>query len=249
MTIWVYSGTRPSHGARLLAKQAGFKRLRTWKYIKPGDIVVNWGVSHMPMLPPNKLLNYPTKVHRASNKLAAFELFCKEQVKSVPWCAPEDEDCLMEWQEQKATIVGRQTLTGHSGHGIIIMGPGEPIQPALLYTKYIFKVHEYRVHVVCGAMVDTQMKIRDPHKVPLSWKVRSHENGFIFARNNVSVSPERDKLAIDACAALGLDFGAVDIVEDKNGCLYTLEINTAPGLEGQTITSYADAFRGACNVG
>lgn len=251
MTIWVYSGIRPSNGAKELSKFPGFKRLRVGKFVKAGDIFVNWGTSAEldGLINNTTILNKVEAVKTASNKLTAFELFCKEQVKSVPWCAPEDEDCLMEWQEQKATIIGRQTLTGHSGHGIIIMGPGEPIQPALLYTKYIFKVHEYRVHVVCGAVVDTQMKIRDPHKVPLSWKVRSHENGFIFARNNVSVSPERDKLAIDACAALGLDFGAVDIVEDKNGCLYVLEANTAPGLEGQTITSYADAFRGACNVG
>ncbi|OYV41136.1 MAG: hypothetical protein B7Z80_02670 [Rhodospirillales bacterium 20-64-7] len=124
------------------------------------------------------------------------------------------------------------------------MEPGADIQPALLYTKYIFKVREFRVHVVNGAVIDTQQKIRDPEKEPLSWKVRSHENGFIFARNGIVPSDTRDNLACSACTALGLDFGAVDIVEDKKGNFYVLEINTAPGLEGQTIKSYGDAFAG-----
>ena len=41
-----------------------------------------------------------------------------------------------------------------------------------------------------------------------------------------------------------VDFGAVDVVwNQQNGQAYVLEINTAPGLAGQTITSYANAFR------
>jgi D-alanine-D-alanine ligase-like ATP-grasp enzyme len=54
----------------------------------------------------------------------------------------------------------------------------------------------------------------------------------------------RDQLSVEAVAALGLDFGAVDIIEDKEGNFYVLEINTAPGLEGHTVTSYAKAFHG-----
>ena len=240
--IWVYSGTRPSNGARELAKLPGFKRLRTGKYLKPKDIVVNWGTTNLPF--GVNVLNWPVAVSRAGNKLTAFEHMQNGPI-CVPWCHPTDQGCLESWQDQKATIVARQKLTGHSGDGILIIGPGEPIAPALLDTQYNFKVHEYRVHVVCGNVIDTQMKIRVPNKVPLSWKVRSHENGFIFARNNIAVSAERDKLACDACSALGLDFGAVDIIEDKNGCLYVLEVNTAPGLEGQTINSYGTAFTNA----
>jgi len=48
-----------------------------------------------------------------------------------------------------------------------------------------------------------------------------------------------------AIAALGLDFGAVDIIWNNHYQLATvLEVNTAPGLEGQTITDYANYFRG-----
>jgi D-alanine-D-alanine ligase-like ATP-grasp enzyme len=41
-----------------------------------------------------------------------------------------------------------------------------------------------------------------------------------------------------------LDFGAIDIIyNESRDQAYVLEVNTAPGLTGQTIQSYADAFR------
>lgn len=243
MTIWIYSGDRPSHGAKALSALAGFKRLRTGKYLKPKDIIINWGSSNADynFMPVKLFLNRPELVSGASNKLHAFEIFDLLKVKCVPWTV--DHAVVDQWHEKGCTIVGRQTLTGHSGKGIIIMEKGEPIQPALLYTKYIFKIREFRVHVVNGKVIDTQQKIKEPGKEPLTWKVRSHENGFIFARQNIMANDTRDTLSIMATKALGLDFGAVDIVEDKEGHFYVLEVNTAPGLEGQTISNYAEAFK------
>ncbi len=245
MTIWVYSGDRPSNGAKELSKLPGFKRCRTGKFIKPIDIVINWGCSTADLgHVADQVLNVPLQVSRATNKLTAFALMKVGNVQTVEWCKPDDHETLAEWQAKESVIIGRQKLTGHSGDGIIIIDKGEALQPALLYTRYIFKEREYRVHVVDGKVIDTQKKIRDPDRVPTSWKVRSHENGFIFARNGIEHSDNRDGLAVAAVHALGLDFGAVDIIEDKHGKFYVLEVNTAPGLEGQTIINYGEAFSG-----
>lgn len=245
MTIWIYSGDRPSNGARALSKLEGFKRCRTSKYFKAGDFLVNWGCTDwgniFPMGVPC-ILNTAASIKTATNKLIAFETMSAMGVKCVPWCKPDDEDTLKKWKLKEATIIGRLTLTGHSGHGIIIMEPGHEIEKCLLYTKYIFKTKEFRVHVVNGKVIDTQQKIKDPDREVKTWKVRSHENGFIFARNNIKPCDIRDNLAVSSITALGLDFGAVDIIEDKQGELYVLEVNTAPGLEGQTITNYGEAF-------
>jgi len=40
------------------------------------------------------------------------------------------------------------------------------------------------------------------------------------------------ELAGDALQAIGLDFGAVDILVGKDGQNYVLECNSAPGVEG-----------------
>lgn len=248
MINWVYSGDRPSNGAKALAQQPGFKRLRTGKGIKPGDRIINWGVTKLQIQWPVVVdtINMPAQVAAATNKLTAFYKLQAAKVQTVPWT--EDHTVVDEWSEKGYTIIGRTKLTGHSGDGIIIIEKGEPIQPALLYTKYIFKEKEFRVHVVNGKVIDTQQKIKDPDKEVLSWRVRSHENGFIFARNGVIPSDGRDSLAVATCAALDLDFGAVDIIE-KDGEFYVLEVNTAPGLEGQTIASYTTAFQELANVG
>lgn len=247
MTIWVHTNGRPSNSAAELAKLNGFRRLRTGKFVQPTDFIINWGSTQPVVLPTTKLfLNDYQNVKSSSNKLTAFSCFAANNVKTVPWTA--DQAVVEEWSKDGATIIGRQTLTGHSGAGIIIMEKHEPIQPALLYTRYIFKEREYRVHVVNHSVVDTQKKIKDPDKDVHSWKVRSHANGFIFARGGIAPSAVRDDLAVAACAALGLDFGAVDIVEDKKGNFYVLEVNTAPGLEGQSITTYGEALRARCQA-
>lgn len=244
MTIWVYSGNRPSNGAKELAKLPGFKRCRTGKFVKEKDVFVNWGTTNLQglnagMVLGTYFLNTNDAVKRAADKLKTFKALV--DIQTVPWTT--EQSVVEEWSEQGATIVGRQTLTGHSGDGIIIIDKGEPIQPAKLYTKYIFKEKEYRVHVVGVKVIDTQRKIRDPGREPTSWKVRSHANGFIFARNGIDPDNDRNSLAVAAIQSLGLDFGAVDIIQDKHGKYYVLEVNTAPGLEGQTIQLYGNAFR------
>jgi D-alanine-D-alanine ligase-like ATP-grasp enzyme len=72
--------------------------------------------------------------------------------------------------------------------------------------------------------------------------VRSYENGWIFAREDVVRNPAAEAAAIAAVASLGLDFGAVDVIL-REGKAYVLEVNTAPGIEGATLSAYLEAFR------
>ena len=241
MTIWIDTAGRPSNSAKALSENKGFKRNMTYKFIKPGDLVVNWGSSKMKPLPEYQVLNMPAAVAAAANKLIAFGEMSTKDVNTVEWTA--NREIAQKWSTDGHTVVVRNKLTGHSGDGIIIIEKGQEVPQAPLYSKYVFKTKEYRVHVANGQVIDTQQKIRDPEKTPSTWKVRSHENGFIYARNNVEANSSRDALAVAAVVALSLDCGAVDIIEDKHGVFYVLEINTAPGLEGQTLTNYTEAFQ------
>jgi glutathione synthase/RimK-type ligase-like ATP-grasp enzyme len=182
-------------------------------------------------------LNLPQFVGKASNKLTAFKCFEEAKVVTPQWTA--DKLVAESWDH---TLFARMKLTGHSGEGIVVVAKGEEIPDAPLYTNYIFKEREYRVHVVRGKVIDQQRKIRDPNKEVKSWKIRSHENGFIYVRNGIMPDIARHEAAINACKALGLDFGAVDLIQDIKGNYYVLEINTAPGLEGATVANYAAAF-------
>lgn len=167
-----------------------------------------------------------------------------------------DRYLAMQWVGQGFTVVERHILNGNSGAGIRLVEPVKPgedmdeelnaIRKAPLYVKYVPKKQEYRIHVCGGEAVDIQRKARrkDVEDDAINWKIRNHDNGFIFARNEDGITPpDVIKQAVDAVKVLGLDFGAVDVIfNDKEQKAYVLEVNTAPGLAGETLQGYLRRF-------
>lgn len=107
------------------------------------------------------------------------------------------------------------------------------------FTEYIPTDLEYRMHVVNGEVVKVHEKrLRseaDNHPF-----IRNAETGWVFVEPREG--PPDDQLAIDAVGALGLDFGAVDVVRGEDGTEYVLEVNTAPSLDEANLRRYGDAF-------
>lgn len=243
---------RQSNSARALAEAlaTNVNALRQGVRTLPQyDVLLNWGCSRMPIqaVGQQKVLNKPEAVANAKDKLVSFKLF-RDQ--GVP--------CPAFWDNvhdipRDGIIIGRETARGSGGEGIVIIRPGNRAPEGLpLYTQYIPKEHEYRLHVVKDDVILIQQK-RKENDVPqtLDQKlIRNRDNGWVFAVNNVTFFTDEHKkaaeqAAINAVKALGLDFGAVDLVMHRdNGMPYVLEVNTAPGLESPTlIQRYATKFQ------
>lgn len=217
--------------------------------------IINWGCSQLPadILQCN-VFNQPIAVALAANKLATFKKFQewdkdhREGDFNYINCPQFTEDCkdVQVWLDNGRTVVVRHKLTGHSGDGIELISGDVDIPEAPLYVQYVKKLHEFRVHVMAGDVVDVQRKARrqDVPDEVVNWQVRNHANGFIYAREGFE-TPESVKVqASRAIEALGLDFGAVDIIwNDHEQKPYVLEVNTAPGLTGQTLQGYIDRFK------
>jgi glutathione synthase/RimK-type ligase-like ATP-grasp enzyme len=243
-----------------------------WK-IKEDSVVINWGSSEFHSLhnitaPEGvsvKILNSPLKVREAVDKLKFFQLM-KEFTVSL-----EIEDNLVPdfWTDKEYIpagaypIVCRTVLNGHSGEGIVIADTPDDLVDAPLYVRYMKKKKEFRIHVgkrympqtdidVIGnpdpdyvfTVISEQQKVAKHGTEPTDWRIRSHDNGFIFQREGISVPPSARKVALRCLEATGLDFGAVDVVVTTGGQALALEINTAPGLTGKTVTDYANFFKG-----
>lgn len=237
--FYVYT-SRASKGARALAKALGGKRIKLLPIFGHGDTYINWGDSSCPS---NQVLNQPAAIRLVANKATAFDAFSSASV-PIPAYAKSKAD--VAWE---GLTVVRHKLTGHSGEGIELCDAGD-LPDAPLYVKYIPKEQEYRIHVgKSGAsfkVISSQRKARR-HDIAdnlVNWKVRNHANGFVFVRQNLSVPECVTRAAVDALGCSGLDFGAVDVILTKQGKAYVLEINTAPGLEGTTVSDYANFFRG-----
>ena len=245
MTIKVYPYRQGSQSAGKLAQALGCRVLRVEgsKYSpRSGDTIINWGASGCPFenMGPARVLNPKERINIAANKLASFRLLQAAEVQ-IPRFASSAAD--VTWD---GLTVVRHKLTGHSGEGIELVEEGQSLPVAPLYVEYIRKQDEYRVHVIGTNIAAVQRKARrtDTPDSEVNWQVRNHSNGFVFIREGVVAPEVVTKSAVDALVALGLDFGAVDVVYNKaSGKAYVLEVNTAPGLEGQTITDYAEGFK------
>lgn len=262
MAIKIYPYKQGSRSARALADALGGRVLRlqgsTYRY-RERDTIINWGSSNR-MAEFGAVLNSPISVAIASDKLRFFNHIAQTDAHLQPQI-PEF------WTNREAIpdaafpIVCRTVLNGHSGRGIVIANNRGELVPAPLYVKYMKKRDEYRIHVgrrlvgnihgedVHGnGIIAIQRKAIPNGTEPIDTRVRNHHNGYVFVRNNVEPPQQVVEQASLAIAALGLDFGAVDIIWNNHYQLATvLEVNTAPGLEGQTITDYANYFRGLIN--
>lgn len=148
------------------------------------------------------------------------------------------------------TVVCRTILNGHSGAGIVLASKVEELVDAPLYVEYVPKKEEYRVHVFKGEAIHYSRKARkaDVPDGEVNWKIRNHDNGFIFQHENFQIPEAVIQQALAAVEECDLDFGAVDVIwNDKQQKAYVLEINTAPGIEGVTLSKYVEAIQKYAN--
>ncbi len=137
--------------------------------------------------------------------------------------------------------------------GGVFSGAGDHIRALancnLFTLGRIGKRTEYRVHTFGGQVIHRSIKLRrnreDGQGERNPTLVRNVNNGWVYG-NTEGVPAQVDELAVRSVAALGLDFGAVDILYydgDQPEAL-ALEVNTAPGLspDSSALHAYRDAI-------
>lgn len=255
MAFKVYPYKQGSRSAKELANLLGGKvlKLQGSKFRpKAGDTVVNWGSGKVPEFSPATILN--GDVSSAANKKTSFIKMHQNDVRVPDFVTAGQDRVEGRTVKQAASELGfpvvcRTKLTGHSGEGIVIANTPEELVDAPLYTKYIKKQDEYRVHVIRNPNAEhdyhpffIQRKARKLDVADPNWQVRNLAGGFVFVETAINEVPQ-DVLdqAENAVEALGLDFGGVDVIwNQKERKAYVLEINTACGLEERTAARYAE---------
>jgi glutathione synthase/RimK-type ligase-like ATP-grasp enzyme len=177
----------------------------------------------------------------ATDKLDTLQCLVQHGI-SIP-SFTQTKEVAAEFINQGEKIVCRTILTGHSGQGIIVAQTVEELVDCQLYTVLVPKDKEYRVHVFNGSVIDFAQKKAQNGSTRAPY-IRSHENGWVFCREGVTLPDAIAEEAIKAVVALGLDFGAVDIAtkrEDNTPVVF--EVNTAPGICGTTLDRYVAAIR------
>ena len=237
--IFVFPYNMGSESTKLLARSVGAKRVYPDRNYRPkeGDIIINWGNSKEPQWfnTDVRMLNKPYNASLAVNKIKTLRELREHGVPTVEWT--QDRITANDWEN----VVVRHTVTGKEGAGIEVFTEFKELPLAPLYTKLVKTQFEYRVHVFDGKVIDVIQKRKRNGIDALESPIRNHQNGYVFCRQGVDCPQGVKDVAVRAVNALGLDFGAVDIIGRMNPRV--LEVNSAPGISGTTLQKYIEAIK------
>lgn len=219
----------------------------TYRY-REDDVLFNYGCSSRRNLSPtDSIFNKPESVAIASNKLETFHQLPDEVC--VEWTI--SAAIAKKFLRNGAKVYCRTLLQSSQGNGIIVANSEEELVAAPLYTIGYPHLREVRVHVFAGEVIHWGIKKKMNHDrleeegLSGSQDIRNLENGWIFAREGEVLWDIESNRAIGAVTALGLDYGAVDLVSSINDSR-VLEVNTAPGMQGSTLEAYKTAILRIC---
>jgi glutathione synthase/RimK-type ligase-like ATP-grasp enzyme len=176
-----------------------------------------------------------------TDKLTQFRKFHENNVSAPDYTT--DRAIAASWLSD-GCVVCRTLLRSSEGKGIVIAETEDQLVSAPLYTKYVKKKKEFRVHVLNGQVIDvTEKRKRSGFDGERDSRVRNLANGYVFCRDGITEPVGLQELAQGACQALSYTIGAVDVAfnEHHNRC-YVLEVNATPGMEGTTLEKYATAI-------
>lgn len=195
---------------------------------------------------------YRVKPHRVGNRRAVhflqgidkrqqFNSFHRAGVSAPAFTTSIDE--LESFDSRQC--VARLLTNSTEGRGITIFNREEEEAPlAPLYTEYIPKKKEFRVHIWNNEVIDvSEKRKRKGFTENRNTQIRNTANGYVFCRDGVIEPDDLRPLACDAVRSLGRTYGAVDVIwnEMRNKC-FVLEVNSRPGMENSTVEKYANAI-------
>ena len=184
----------------------------------------------------------PFVLRQGTDKLTQLRKFHEAGVSAPEYCT--DRSVALNWLRDGCVVVCRTLLRSSEGRGIVIAENEDQLVDAPLYTKYIKKKKEFRVHVFNGEVIDVQEKRkRKDFQDERDTRVRNTANGYVFCRNDIFEPDGLRDLALRATNSLGYSIGAVDVGYNAHANLcFVLEVNATPGMEGSTLESYSNAI-------
>lgn len=177
-----------------------------------------------------------------------FQAFSQSGVACPKYSRPGDQ--VLDVLGNPKRIVCRALLNSSSGKGITIVERGQELPNVPLYTEYIPKKKEFRVHVYNNRVIDyAEKRKRRDHQDTRDTQIRNLQNGYVFCRDNIVLPNGILELAVQAVAAIDRTQGAVDIIwNEKQDKCFVLEVNSNPGMEGTTLKKYTEAIKEQFNV-
>lgn len=234
-----YSGKSKVTARKIAAESGGRIRLN-----RGPTGQVNWGRSEA-----NTELNADTS--KATNKYQMRQLF---RTNEVPMPTLYSYEEALRRTTAGETLVGRPT-THMKGRGYWVCRSSADVRRAWEGTRrkkaathfmdFIPNAREFRVHIFNGKSI--RISEKDFTKIKLESLRELRGGDYRATFSFVATKPDLDKetlksvrrAAKKAVRAIGLGFGAVDVLLGQDNQPYVLEVNSAPGLGGSLPSLYS----------
>lgn len=213
------------------------------EYFSEDDVILRWGcTSLIPSTPNNTILNKNVAIHCVNNKVFFRQTLQQQAPYLIPktWFNYEDPEitypCILRPQTHAQGknlffCEDKKDLEFHLSHN--------PIFPNTNYyiSEYIPKVAEYRVCFIQGLVAWVANKI-PANPEAIAWNVAKGGKFENVKWKNWPI--DVIETAYQAYIISGLYLGGVDVMVDKDGRSYVLEINSAP--------SHISPYRQSCTT-
>jgi hypothetical protein len=215
------------------------------------DLFIRWGnTEEFDSLRFKKELNTLQAVLRTTNKLVMLQTLLEAGVPTLDFGT--DIATIDSFKDRSGNIYIRDR------RGVVRYGNDYNSTSDLYFSRPVrFKRREYRVHVFNGKILGAYEKVplslaegqpRNAETLPKLFKsdtcrfircdLTIDENGL-----NPRVNDAAQAMCIQAVNSLGLLFGGVDLIRDKNGNFTICEVNSAPGLNGLNVDRWVEAIK------
>jgi hypothetical protein len=214
------------------------------------DLFIRWGTTEQfNHLKFKKELNSLEAVLRTANKLEMLQTLHDAGVSVLEFST--DPTAIDSLKDKEGNVYIRNK------NGVVRYGNDFNPSRDLYFSKPVrFKRREYRVHVFNGKVLGAYEKVplvsltsedQNPHSSVNRPKLFKSDT-CKFVRCDLSlegcrINGEAQRLCIEAVMTLGLDFGGVDLIRDKNGAFIVCEVNSAPGLNGLNVDRWVEEIK------
>jgi len=210
--------TRSGRPFYSLMEMSAASGLPIYRGEKDADIVFNWGGGEYSTPDKSVVLNRNPIFDKYSQAVAIYKAGV-----TIPKSYAKLADV-------KKFPVVRKPNNSYGGHGIkLIRDASAGERSNVWYQEFINKQREFRIYFFNGEikMVEEKM-VKNPKLVTWNFFNCTHwERRREYEDNRVLA-----KLIIDAANAIRIDWGAADLMEDRQGKLWICEVNSRPSCWG-----------------
>lgn len=155
-----------------------------------------------------------------------------------------DKQVAQNWLADGCVVFCRTLTRASEGRGIVVAETVDQLVDAPVYTKYMKKKREFRVHIFKDKVVQVVEK-----RKRVGWdsvrdtRIRNTANGYVFCRNVDDIPNGLRELALRASLVTNSDFKGVDVgYNELKKELFVIEVNSAPGIEGSNVIDYVNTI-------